>query len=35
MEADNFKDYLREMGVKDAWVVCYKNGKRVALKDAH
>lgn len=33
-EADNFKKYLREMGVKDAWVVAYKDGKRVELKDA-
>lgn len=33
-EADNFKKYLREMGVKDAWIVSYKNGKRVAIKDA-
>lgn len=33
-EADNFKKYLREMGVKDAWVVSYKNGKRVNIKDA-
>ncbi|MCU0416432.1 MAG: Ezrin/radixin/moesin family protein [Cytophagaceae bacterium] len=33
-EADNFKKYLREMGVKDAWVVAYKDGKRIELKDA-
>lgn len=33
-EADNFKKYLREMGVKDAWVVAYKDGKRINLKDA-
>ena len=33
-EAENFKKYLREMGVKDAWVVAYKNGKRVEIKDA-
>jgi hypothetical protein len=33
-EADNFKKYLREMGVTDAWIVAYKDGKRVALKDA-
>jgi DNA repair exonuclease SbcCD ATPase subunit len=32
-EADNFKKYLREMGVKDAWVVSYKDGKRVPIKD--
>lgn len=33
-EADNFKKYMREMGVSDAWVVAYKDGKRIELKDA-
>lgn len=33
-EADRFKKYLREMGVKDAWIVSYKNGQRVPIKDA-
>ncbi len=33
-EADNFKKYLREMGVSDAWVVAYKDGRRIELKDA-
>jgi cell division protein FtsN len=33
-EADRFKKYLREMGVKDAWIVSYKDGKRVPIKDA-
>ena len=32
-EADTFKKYLREMGVKDAWVVSYKDGQRVPIKD--
>lgn len=32
-EADNFKKYLREMGVHDAWIVSYKDGKRVDIKD--
>ncbi|MCX2744906.1 Ezrin/radixin/moesin family protein [Mangrovivirga sp. M17] len=32
-EADTFKKYLREMGVKDAWIVAYKDGNRVPLKD--
>ncbi len=32
-EADTFKKHLREMGVKDAWVVPYKDGQRVAIKD--
>ena len=33
-EADRFKKYMREMGVKDAWIVSYKDGKRVSIKDA-
>lgn len=33
-EADNFKKYLREMGVKDAWVVAYKDGNRISIKEA-
>ena len=33
-EADNFKKYLREMGVRDAWIVAYKDGNRVPIKDA-
>lgn len=32
-EADNFKKYLREMGVHDAWTVAYRDGKRVPLRD--
>ena len=32
-ESDTFKKYLREMGVKDAWIVPYKDGKRVEIKD--
>jgi len=32
-EADKFKKYLREMGVKDAWIVPYQNGVRVPIKD--
>lgn len=32
-EADTFKKYLREMGVNDAWIVSYKDGTRVPLKD--
>ena len=31
--ADRFKKYLREMGVKDAWIVSYKDGKRVPIKE--
>lgn len=33
-EADKFKKYLRDMGVAGAWVVAYKDGKRVNIKDA-
>ncbi len=32
-EADIFKKYMREMGVKDAWIVPYKDGQRVDIKD--
>jgi hypothetical protein len=32
-EADKFKKYLREMGVKDAWIVPYRDGQRVEIKD--
>lgn len=32
-EADTFKKYLREMGVKDAWIVPYQDGNRVEIKD--
>lgn len=32
-EADTFKKYLREMGVKDAFIVSYKDGQRVDIKE--
>ncbi|MCP4456921.1 MAG: Ezrin/radixin/moesin family protein [Cytophagales bacterium] len=32
-EADTFKKYVREMGVKDAWIVSYRDGQRVDIKD--
>lgn len=32
-DADKFKKYMREMGVKDAWIVPYKDGVRVDIKD--
>ena len=32
-EADKFKKVLREMGVKEAWIVPYKEGNRVPLKE--
>jgi vacuolar-type H+-ATPase subunit I/STV1 len=32
-EADQFKKYMREMGVKDAWIVPYRDGARVEIKD--
>ena len=32
-EADRFKKVLRDMGVKEAWIVPYKEGTRVPLKE--
>lgn len=32
-EADTFKKYVREMGVKDAWIVSYRDGERVDIKE--
>lgn len=32
-EADTFKKYMRDMGVKDAWIVPFKDGQRVDIKD--
>lgn len=32
-EADTFKKYMREMGVNDAWIVPYRDGLRVEIKD--
>ena len=32
-EADTFKKYMRDMGVKDAWIVPYRDGTRVEIKD--
>jgi hypothetical protein len=32
-EADKFKKYLRDMGVKDAWIVPFKDGQRVDIKE--
>jgi len=32
-EADLFKKYMREMGVKDAWIVAYKDDRRVEITD--
>ncbi len=32
-EADTFKKYLREMGVKDAWIVAYEDNQRKDIKD--
>jgi len=32
-EADKFKKYLRAMGVKDAWIIPYRDGSRVPIKD--
>ena len=32
-EADTFKKYMREMGVKDAWIVPFRDGLRVDIKE--
>lgn len=32
-EADQFKKYMREMGVKDAWIVPYRDGQRTDIKE--
>ena len=32
-DANVLKRYLREMGVNDAWIVPYRNGQRVPLKE--
>jgi vacuolar-type H+-ATPase subunit I/STV1 len=32
-EADQFKKYMREMGVKDAWIVPYRDGERTDIKE--
>jgi hypothetical protein len=32
-KADTFKKYIREMGVKDAWIVAYKDGRRVNIEE--
>lgn len=32
-EADTFKKYMRDMGVKDAWIVPYNDAQRTELKD--
>lgn len=32
-KADKFKKHLRSMGVKEAWVVSYRDGQRVPIKD--
>lgn len=32
--ADVLKDQMRELGIKDAWVVAYKDGKRTSIKEA-
>ncbi len=32
-QADEFKKYMREMGVKDAWIVPFRDGQRVEIKD--
>lgn len=33
-KAKEFQKYLQDMGVRDAWIVSYKNGKRVPIEEA-
>ena len=33
-QAEGLKQYLQEMGVKDAWIVSYKDGVRVNINEA-
>ena len=33
-QAEGLKRYLQEMGVKDAWIVSYKDGVRVNINEA-
>lgn len=33
-QANQFKRFLRELGVTDAWVVSYRDGQRIDIKDA-
>lgn len=32
-KADKFKKYIRKVGVKDAWIVPFKDGQRVDIKE--
>ena len=32
-DADLFRHYLCEMGIKDAWIICYKDNQRVGISD--
>jgi len=32
-EADQFKKYMRTMGVRDAWIVPFRDGQRVELRE--
>jgi hypothetical protein len=33
-QADNLKEQMRELGIKTAWVVAYKDGQRCSIKSA-
>lgn len=33
-KADQLKNYLRTMGLKDAWIVSYKDGNRITIAEA-
>lgn len=32
-DADLFRNYLCEMGIKDAWIICYRDNQRVSITD--
>jgi hypothetical protein len=33
-KAEDFRDELKKLGLADAWIVCYKDGKRIAQEAA-
>lgn len=33
-KAEEFRDELKKLGLSDAWIVCYKDGKRISQKAA-
>lgn len=33
-EADKFKRFIQMMGIRDAWIVAYRDGRRIDIKEA-